>query len=236
MSLTLGIDFGTTACRAVVLDKQGQCLAMARTSLPAPLKTELGVEQDPQLWWQACQQTLTELFNEVDASKVLALAIDGTSSTLMLSALNGQPLGPALMYNDNRARVEANDLASQAPPEAAVHSPSSSLAKLLWLLTNDAPKQPFVALHQADWLMGHFCGRYDLSDENNALKMGYDPIARQWPDWMKSLELPVNCLPEVVPAGSPVGQISTNIATEFGLPAKCQVIAGTTDSTAAFLA
>ena len=52
MSLTLGIDLGTTACRAAVLDEQGQCLAMARTSLPAPLSTVLGVEQDPQLWWQ----------------------------------------------------------------------------------------------------------------------------------------------------------------------------------------
>ncbi|NNG13659.1 MAG: carbohydrate kinase, partial [Gammaproteobacteria bacterium] len=134
MSLTLGIDLGTTACRAAVLDEQGQCLAMARSSLPSPLKTDLGVEQDPQLWWQACEKALRELFIKVSASEVAAIAIDGTSSTLMLSAPNGQPLSPALMYNDSRARDEASDLAQQAPLEAAVHSPSSSLAKLLWLL------------------------------------------------------------------------------------------------------
>ncbi|NNG14175.1 MAG: FGGY-family carbohydrate kinase, partial [Gammaproteobacteria bacterium] len=143
---------------------------------------------------------------------------------------------PALMYNDSRARDEASDLAQQAPLEAAVHSPSSSLAKLLWLLGNEPPEGQFLALHQADWLMGRFCGRYEFSDENNALKLGYDPVARKWPDWMTRLELPKDCLPEVVPAGSPVGLISSNIATEFGLPANCQVIAGTTDSTAAFLA
>lgn len=236
MSLTLGIDLGTSACRVAVLDEQGQCQAMARASLPAPLSTALGVEQDPQLWWQACEKALRELFIKVSASEVMAIAIDGTSSTLLLSTRSGRPLGPALIYNDNRARAEAGELAQQAPPEAAVHSPSSSLAKLLWLLGNEPPEEQFVALHQADWLMGHFCGHYGLSDENNALKLGYDPVARRWPDWMAQLELPEDCLPEVVPAGSPVGLIAPNIATEFGLPANCQVIAGTTDSTAAFLA
>lgn len=236
MPLTLGIDLGTSACRVAVLDEHGQCQGMARASLPTPLSTALGVEQDPQLWWHACEKALRELFIKVPAGEVAAIAIDGTSSTLLLSSDSGQPLGPALMYNDSRARAEASELKQQAPLDAAVHSPSSSLAKLLWLLGNEPPGEPFIALHQADWLMGHFCGRYRLSDENNALKLGYDPVARQWPEWMKQLELPKDCLPEVVPAGTPVGQISSNIATEFGLPADCQVIAGTTDSTASFLA
>jgi sugar (pentulose or hexulose) kinase len=239
LSLTLGIDLGTSACRAAVLDEQGQCQGMARASLPAPLRTSLGVEQEPQLWWQACEKTLRELFIEVPASEVAAIAIDGTSSTLLLSTPHGQPLGPALMYNDSRARAEAASLAQLAPPEAAVHSPSSSLAKLLWWLDHEAYEPleaPFIALHQADWLMGHFCGQYGLSDENNALKLGYDPVGREWPKWLAQLELPRGCLPEVVPAGSPVGPITPEIVTEFGLSPDCQVIAGTTDSTASFLA
>lgn len=241
MSITLGIDLGTSACRAAVLDEQGRCQAIARASLPAPLSTDLGVEQDPLLWWQACQQTLQELFIKVPASEVAAIAVDGTSSTLLLSTPHGQPLGPALMYNDSRARKEATFLAQIAPQGAAVHSPSSSLAKLLWLLDNEQPELPFIALHQADWLMGHFCGRYDRSDENNALKLGYDPVHREWPNWMAQLDLPQfespgGCLPEVVPTGSPVGPIDPEIVTEFGLSPDCQVIAGTTDSTASFLA
>lgn len=236
LSLTLGIDLGTTACRAAVLDEQGQCQAMTRAALPAPLSTALGFEQNPQLWWQACEKALRELFTQAPASEVAALAIDGTSSTLLLSSPQGQPLCPALMYHDSRAREEAAYLATVAPQGAAVHSPSSSLAKLLWLLANEPPEDPFIALHQADWLLGRFCGRYGLSDENNALKLGYDPITRQWPDWFDMLELPSGCLPEVVPAGSPVATVSPTIAAAFGLPADCQVIAGTTDSTASFLA
>lgn len=241
MSLTLGIDLGTSACRAAVLDEQGQCQAMARASLPAPLSTALGVEQDPQLWWQACQQALRELFIKVSASEVEAIAIDGTSSTLLLCDPQGRPLGPALMYNDMRAVVEAAKLHDIAPKEAAVHSPSSSLAKLLWVLGHEPPTTAFLALHQADWLMGRFRGHYGLSDENNALKLGYDPVKREWPSWLERLSLPRlatirDCLPRVMPAGSLAGPISSELATEFGLRPDCQLITGTTDSTASFLA
>jgi sugar (pentulose or hexulose) kinase len=241
LSLTLGIDLGTSACRAALLDEQGQCQGMARASLPAPLTSALGAEQDPQLWWQACEKALRDLFLKVSAREVAAIAIDGTSSTLLLSTPHGQPLGPALMYNDNRAREEAASLACIAPAEAAVHSPSSSLAKLLWLLENASPETPFIALHQADWLLGRFSGRYDRSDENNALKLGYDPLNRKWPNWLDQLDLPQPgpisaCLPEVIPAGSPLGPVAPAVAAKFGLPEDCQLIAGTTDSTASFLA
>lgn len=241
MSLTLGIDVGTSACRVAALDEHGQCQAMTRASLPTPLKTALGVEQDPQLWWLACEKALRELLILVPASEVDAIAIDGTSSTLLLSRYDGQPLGPALMYNDSRARTEAAYLARVAPPEACVHSPSSSLAKMLWLIDKQAPVGPFVALHQADWLLGHFSGHYGYSDENNALKLGYDPVTRQWPAWLDQLNLPRfdsdrSCLPRVVPAGSPLGPICPDIAAKYSLRPDCQLIAGTTDSTASFLA
>lgn len=212
---------------------------MSRADLPAPQRTPLGIEQDPQLWWTACQKALRELLTQAPADEIDAIAIDGTSSTLLLSDPEGKPLTPALMYNDSRAREEAALLAKTAPQEAAVHSPSSSLAKLLWFYGHqlyEPLERPHVALHQADWVMGHFCGRYDISDENNGLKLGYDPLTRQWPAWMNSLNLPEDCLPGVVPAGSPVGLLAPDVAAEFGLRADCQVIAGTTDSTASFLA
>ncbi|MDT8403021.1 FGGY-family carbohydrate kinase [Sulfuriflexus sp.] len=241
MSLTLGIDLGTSACRVALLDEQGHCQALARASLPAPLTSPTGIEQNPLVWWQACEKALREVFINVPASEVAAIAIDGTSSTLLLSTRQGQPLGPALMYNDSRAREQAASLAKIAPLEAAVHSPSSSLAKLLWLLEHAPPDTPFVALHQADWLLGRLGGRYDRSDENNALKLGYDPLQRQWPTWLEQLTLstgdPISaCLPTVVPAGSPLGPVDPAIAREFGLRSDCQLIAGTTDSTASFLA
>lgn len=43
-----------------------------------------------------------------------------------------------------------------------------------------------VLLHHADWLTSLLTGRRDTSDWNNTLKLGYNPEAEQWPDWLLS--------------------------------------------------
>jgi hypothetical protein len=91
-------------------------------------------------------------------------------------------------------------------------------------------------LHQADWIAGQFSGRFDLSDENNALKTGYDPIARVWPDWIAAVGVEPDILPAVVPAGTTIGNVSAEGARRFGLLTDTVVVAGTTDGCAAFLA
>lgn len=117
-----------------------------------------------------------------------------------------------------------------------MQSATSSLAKLLYL-SDRLPSRPGVrALHQADWILGKLSGRFGISDENNALKLGYDALHRCWPDWMKSLPLPAGALPEVFPAGMPIGRVSAAAATETGLPVTCRLVTGTTDSVAAAIA
>ena len=91
-------------------------------------------------------------------------------------------------------------------------------------------------LHQADWISGLFSGRFDVTDENNALKTGYDPVARCWPDWVERAGMLPDRLPNVVEPGTITGNILHNRAAEFGLPANTMIVAGTTDGCAAFLA
>jgi sugar (pentulose or hexulose) kinase len=91
-------------------------------------------------------------------------------------------------------------------------------------------------IHQADWLAGQFSGCFDLTDENNALKTGYDPRARAWPDWIGETGIDTARLPRVLPAGAPMGRISEQASKAFGLPDDVTVVAGTTDGCAAFLA
>jgi sugar (pentulose or hexulose) kinase len=91
-------------------------------------------------------------------------------------------------------------------------------------------------IHQADWISGRFSGRFDVTDENNALKAGYDPVARRWPDWISGAGMQQDRLPTVVPAGATTGTISRECAAELGLPADVAIVAGTTDGCAAFLA
>lgn len=233
----VGLDLGTSGCRALARDEAGKILAREALPLPTGRRTENGAsEQEPVTWWQAVTGVLKRLVDRLERHRPLALAVAGTSSTLLLADEAGTPLTPALMYDDRRATEEAASLAGLAPAEAPVHTPTSSLAKLLWLLRHHSFTGKVHALHQAEWIAGRLCGHFDTGDENNCLKLGYDPVARRWPEWMEALDLPADLLPRVVPPGTVLGVLQPEIATGTGLPPECLVVAGTTDSTAATLA
>ena len=231
----LGIDFGTSGCRACAIDPAGRVVAQASVVLPPPVRPEPGwSEQDPSLWWAALRDVLHQLPRPV-RDGIAAIAVDGTSGTLLLADGQGRPLGPALLYDDSRARDQARVLAAVAPPEAAVHSPSSGLAKAILLMAGPRPEACYL-IHQADWVLGQLTGRHGRSDENNALKLGYDPVARRWPDWLAATGLPLDLLPRVLPVGTPVGALAAEAATVLGLSRCALAVAGTTDSTAGAIA
>jgi hypothetical protein len=234
--LYLGIDVGTSSCRIVAVDGEGQIVAQAGAPIPLPLKSETQITQDPQLWWKAVGASLNQLLKQIDPNRVTALSVDGTSGTLLLTDAKGVPTIPALMYNDARAVAEAEQIRGLAPAESGAHGASSSLAKLLWLAAKGMDKKAAHALHPADWISGMFTGQFGHSDYNNCLKLGFDVQALNWPAWMQGLGLRNEILPTVHRPGEELGTLSAEMAKTFGLPTTVKIIAGTTDGVASFLA
>ena len=222
----LGIDLGTSGVRGCAIDMREKELASIRIPLPHI--------QQPSDWRSAAFQVISQLCDQVDAGQIQAIAVDGTSGTVMLCSDDGEPCTPALMYNDQSCTEEALQVDRHAPEDTAARGASASLAKTLFLL-NACPNAAHIC-HQADWITGLLCGRFDVSDENNSLKLGYDPVNRVWPAWLQALKLDSALLPQVFSPGSVIASVDSAIADQLGLPGHCQVVAGTTDSIAAFIA
>ncbi|RFB79032.1 FGGY-family carbohydrate kinase [Methylovirgula sp. 4M-Z18] len=225
----IGLDVGTSGVRAAALTRDGAVVGTAATRFA----TEGLEPTTPASWWHAAQASLRRLARECDLSAVQALAIDGTSGTVVAVDASGDPVGPARMYSEpcGNADILAR-IAREAPPDSAALGSSSALARVLMM--QDRPQVSRV-LHQADWLLGRLTDRYDCSDENNALKTGYDPVARCWPDWVSRAGAHRHKLPDVYEPGAPVAPIGP-AGLALGLPAALQVCAGTTDGCASFLA
>lgn len=119
-------------------------------SISAPRREGTAIDQDPAIWWAAASQALHDLLGQVDRAVVRAIAVDGTSGTLLLTDAGGTPLGPGLMYNDARAGRSAARITSIAPATSGVRGASSALAKLLHLVDAGAAVNASYALHQAD--------------------------------------------------------------------------------------
>jgi len=233
----VGLDIGTSGCRAVAIDGRGTEIAQASAAMPEPLRPHPGaVEQDPECWWQAVCEVLRTLADPLEDCPAAAIGLDATSGTLLLANSCGLPLGAALMYDDRSAVKAAERIAEFAPADSPARGPGSSLAKVLALVERTKPTSEALALHQADWIIGRLTGRHGLSDWNNALKLGYETERLLWPDWVHACVPNGIRLPQVLAPGSPIGTLDPAIAEEIGFPATTQVLAGTTDSTAAVMA
>lgn len=232
--LFIGIDLGTSGCRAIAINVTGEIKAESEFHYSRQKESH---QQTPQDWWHATQTVLREITSKINHQHIHSIAVDGTSGTVLLCNDAGQPLTPALMYDNQQAKAQATFLKKYADKDSVVLSPTSGLAKALWLIEHYPPDANFHIVHQADWVTGQLCRRFDFSDVNNALKTGFDPLNKHWPLWLLDLftELKINpaTLPEVFSPGSFLSNIDLKVATELGLPIDTEIIAGTTDSTAA---
>jgi sugar (pentulose or hexulose) kinase len=235
-SVYIGLDVGTSQARASAIDGEGRELAFAATPMPAVEARNGRLEQSPTLWWDAACAALSRIAASIDRSRVGAIAVAGTSGTLLLADRSGAPLGPALMYNDQSSVAESERIRAVAPADSAAQGASAALAKLLQLVDHAEAAAAAHALSQADWIAGGLRERHGIADENNALKLGYDPVRREWPAWLRELGFGLALLPRVVPAGTDTGIVGASVARRFGFPVDTRIVAGTTDSVAAALA
>lgn len=224
----LGIDLGTSGVRAAVLDPRGVCVAFARVAHDPGL----AADQRAEGWWRAVLCAVAQIAPDIRA-RVGRIAVDGTSGSVVVCDAGLRPVGPALMYEEGGFHEAARRIAAQAPAHHIARGAGSALARVLTLL-DQAPDAHHV-MHQADFIAARLIGRGGVSDENNALKTGYDPQKGDWPDWIKAL-VPGSALPRVVRAGAPLGAVARDVAAALGLSGSTQVFAGTTDSIAGTLA
>jgi xylulokinase len=232
----IGIDLGSSGCRVVAIDAAGEMLAHSESPIPSALRKGNEVTQDPTRWWKAVSDGLQHVLGQIDPQAVRALCVDGTSGTVLLADDKGAPLTPAIFYNDTRAAAQADRIAQVADNRCGAHGATSGLAKLLWLQEKGLTKRARYLLNAADWIGGRLSGQFGHSDYNNCLKLGYDAQNNTWPKWLDRLGVETGLLPAVHAPGEAIGALHPEIAKSFGLHADTQLVAGTTDGVAAFLA
>lgn len=227
--VVLGLDIGTSGVRIAATDEANVLKSMSAAPIVAPVQDGGRAWQNPAIWWEAVIAAFRGL--DLNGLSVRAMAIDGTSGTILAIDDEGTPQSLGSMYNDVCEGRHLERIAAAAPRETAALGSTSPLGRAMDLLGKGTR-----ILHQADWIVGQLSGIYDVTDENNALKSGYDPVSRQWPGWIRDAGFDPALFPRVVPAGTRVGTITSGMASALGLPPDTAMVAGTTDGCAAFLA
>lgn len=234
--LFAGIDIGTGGVRVVILDEAGDLVA--GHAEPVATVTGVGgrtVEQDASLWWTATVTGLQKSLVSCPRGELRALAISGTSGTIVPVDGAGEALRPAVLYRDARAAAAAerlNQAAAAWTQASGVRFQSSSgLAKVLWLVDTEPEvvSRTRVFAHAADIIVTRLTGEVGLTDWSHALKTGYDLVAGAWPSFLDAVGIPVAKLPRVLPPGAALGRVTAAAGATTSVPAGVPVIAGMTD-------
>lgn len=232
----IGIDLGTTACKAARFDAQGRVVAKFHKEYG--LITRDGfVEQDAEIWWHL----VLEALKTVGAPTVRGLSISTQGVALVATDAQGKPLGNAISWLDTRAVQEARRLEEAVGAEyirkvtGKTCGGSYVLPKLMWLKKRGLYENARFFLLPMDYLNLRLTGRavtdYTVAGGTMAYDIEnkcYDPMLLQAAGVEEEKLAAVSCM------GSPVGTLLPEVARQTGLP-ECTVYLGGQDQKLAAL-
>ena len=244
MAVLLSIDCGTQSLRALLFDEEGRLLAMRKVAYEPYVPGPPGrAEQDARVYWKALVEACRGL---AAARPELMAAVAGVGvatqrdSMLCLDA-EGEPLRPAILWLDQRkarppwrpSPATRAGLALVGMGEAVARTQEEG--KCNWIRQNEpAIWEATRKFTQVSGYLNHrLCGRFADSVASQVGHLPFDYRRQEWarPGSLNARMFPVepDKLPDLVPAGRALGEITRAAAAETGIPAGVPLVAAGSD-------
>jgi xylulokinase len=243
MSL-LGIDVGTTGCKAAVFSNSGQMLALRYEEYdfyhPQPGWAQL----DSSEVWQKVKSAIRAALAGSRSDPVQALSVSSLGESVVPVKLDRQILGPSLLNFDTRGAEFIAGLGAQISDQDIYKINGNPLgnqygmSKLMWLKA----RQPDIYEAADQFLLWVSFIQFMLGAEpvvdyalaNRTLLFDLD-LGDWSPEMLRLSGLDASKLPAVARAGSAIGRVPASVAAELGLPANVTIVLGTHDQCATAL-
>ncbi|MER5461427.1 xylulokinase [Streptomyces sp. NPDC002668] len=245
-TVVIGVDSSTQSAKAAFIDAgTGRTLAVGRA--PHQVTGESGArESDPEVWWHALRDAVAMGLKEsgLSASAVTGIAVAGQQHGLVVLDRAGQPMRPALLWNDTRSAPQAAALTEAlGGPDAwtartgSVPVASMTAAKWQWLREHEPRAAEAAAAVRLphDFLTERLAGVAATDPGDASGTCWYSTATGAYdPGLLRLIGLDADLLPGVAATGGVrVGSLSAAAAAELGLTAGIAVAAGTGDNMAA---
>jgi xylulokinase len=235
----LGIDLGTTTCRAAIFDLFGNEVAFARRETPVAYPQPLWAEANPEIWWEGVCQVIREAVTAgpIPPDSIVGVGLSGLMHAPVLLDESGALVAPAMLWMDQRCapQVEAiqRELRETAPVARLRVSSTVSAPKLRWL----AEEQPAVLDRARHFILPKDFIRYRLtgrlgSEVTDAGGTGlFDRERNDW-DWsvVEAARVPRRLLPALADPPTLAGWITADAARATGLAPGTPVAFGGCDT------
>ncbi len=245
-NVILAIDVGTQSIRAILIDLEGSIVGKSQLFFEPYHSSQAGwVEQDPNYFWKMLGDACQKLWQDHPEEKprIAAVALTTQRGTMVNVDSAGEPLRPAITWMDRRRAEGANpDLSLKWRTAFALAGLTNTInyftaeAEAVWL----AEHQPEILekshkyLLLSGFLTHKLVGRFV---DSTGCQVGYIPFdyrrfewcrPRDW-KWQILSELQLSQMPDLVPPGQPLGEITRAAADHTGIPAGLPLIAAAAD-------
>jgi xylulokinase len=240
MSL-LGIDVGTTGCKAAVFSEEGHVLASAYEEYDCQRPKSGWAELDAAEVWAKVKRMISEVVSSSASDPVKALAVSSLGEAVVPVTEDRQVLGPSILNFDARGEEYLESLSSALDNERLYRINGNTLGNHYGLT-----KLKWIKEHQPDLyerahkflLWGSFVSFMlgaepvvDYSLANRTLLFDVDREA--WAEeLLKLARLDRSKLPDTTPSGTVIGTVSEHVAGELGLPSNVSIVTGAHDQLA----
>ena len=239
MSL-IGIDMGSSAVKVMAFSEDGKAIATASQNL-TPLYPQPGWwETDPEDVWRSTSICMKKLMDEdaIRKDQPKAIAVSASGRENFPADVDGKPLANGIMGADIRgAEFEVpQDGQEQLPPWSYscghVLQRMDPACRLKWWRKYhpEVIEKARYFFGWMDYLNYRMTGRIVIDQSSASLYLVYDLKTRNWsPDRAAEFKFSPDMLPEILPWGSVIGEIKTEVAEEWGAPLNLKVAQGCLD-------
>jgi xylulokinase len=244
VSITLGIDIGTSGTKTIAIDEKGTIVASASAEYPCDHPRPGWSEQDPTLWWDATKETVQQVMasGRFQRSDVLGVGLSGQMHGSVFLDAAGEVIRPALLWNDQRTAVECHEIETKAGGREAlirmVANPALTgftAPKLLWVRKHEPRHWERVrqVLLPKDYIRYRLTGTFatEVSDASGTLML--DVANRRWSrELLAKLDIDLALLPTCHESQEVSAQVSELGSKATGLPVGTPVVGGGGDQPA----
>lgn len=238
--LLIGVDVGTTGARAAAFDLEGRLVHEARSPYQTSTPHEGWAEQDPDEWRNGAVLALKGLTQEVhNPGRILAIGLTGQTPTVAPFDRQIQPIGPGMLYSDNRAVEQAITMRRRIG-DIAIHRRTGHLPdafhigpKILWLRDNepDLFERTELLLQPRDVVLHRLTGVVATDHSHANATLLFDLVGAEWAlDLFEEFALDPALFPEALASSTIAGELTSEIATRTGLRSGIPVVVGAGDS------
>jgi xylulokinase len=244
VSITLGIDIGTSGTKTLAIDEKGTILASATAEYPCEHPRPGWSEQDPDLWWDATVQTVQQVLSsgKVRPEDVAGLGLSGQMHGSVFLDAEGRVIRPALLWNDQRTAAECREIEEKAGGREAlirmVANPALTgftAPKLLWVRKHEPRNWDQVrqVLLPKDYVRYRLTGTFatEVSDASGTLLL--DVAKRRWSqELLEKLAIDSSLMPACHESAEVSAKVSGLGAKATGLRVGTPVVGGGGDQPA----